>query len=60
MRENEQNMVLNVSLEVLENRSEIVRFLMLAMTTAGNDASGSNFFFSRSCCSFFVVSQRKR
>ena len=53
-------MVLNVSLEVLENRSEIVRFLMLAMTTAGNDASGCNFFFSRSCCSFFVVSQRKR
>ena len=33
MRKNEQNVVLNESLEELVNRSEIVWILMLAMTT---------------------------
>ena len=33
-RENEQNVVLNESSEALGNRSEIVRILVLAMTTA--------------------------
>ena len=36
-------MVLNESSEVLGNHSEIVRILVLAMTTADDDASGSNF-----------------
>ena len=36
-------MVLNKSSEVLGNRSEIVRILVLAMTTTDDDASGSNF-----------------
>ena len=36
-------MVLNESLEALGNRSEIVRILVLAMTTADDNASGSNF-----------------
>ena len=42
-RENEQNVVLNESSEALGNHSEIVRILVLAMTTADDDASGSNF-----------------
>ena len=33
-RKNEQNVVLNESSEALGNRSEIVRILVLAMTTA--------------------------
>ena len=36
-------MVLNMSSEALGNRSEIVWILVLAMTTADDDASGSNF-----------------
>ena len=36
-------MVLNESSEALGNHSEIVRILVLAMTTADDDASGSNF-----------------
>ena len=36
-------MVLDEFLEVLGNRSEFVRILVIAMTTAGDDASGSNF-----------------
>ena len=36
-------MVLNKSSEVLGNHSEIVRILILAMTTADDDASESNF-----------------
>ena len=36
-------MVLNESSEALGNRSEIVRILVLAMTTADDNASGSNF-----------------
>ena len=43
MRENELNVVLNESSEVFGNPSEIVRILILAMTTAGDGASGSNF-----------------
>ena len=43
MCENEQNKVLNESSEALGNHSEIVRILVLAMTTADDDASGSNF-----------------
>ena len=42
-RENEQNVVLNESSDALGNHSEIVRILVLAMTTADDDASGSNF-----------------
>ena len=41
-RENEKNVVLNESSEALGNHSEIVRILVLAMTTADDDASGSN------------------
>ena len=41
-RENEQNVVLNESSEALGNRSEIVRILVLAMTTADNGVGGSN------------------
>ena len=41
--ENEQNVVLNESSEALGNHSEIFRILVLAMTTANDDASGSNF-----------------
>ena len=40
-RENEQSVVLNESSEALGNRSEIVRILVLAMTTANNGVSGS-------------------
>ena len=42
-RENEQNVVLNESSEALGNHSEIVRILVLTITTADDDASGSNF-----------------
>ena len=41
-RENEQNVVLNESSEVLGNRSEIVRILVLEMTTADDGVGGSN------------------
>ena len=41
-RENEQNVVLNESSEALGNRSEIVRILILAMTTADDDVGGNN------------------
>ena len=41
-RENEQNVVLNESSEALGNRSEIVRILVLAMTTADDGVGGSN------------------
>ena len=41
-RENEQNVVLNESSEALGNRSEIVRILILAMTTADDGVGGSN------------------
>ena len=40
--ENEQNMALNESSEALGNRSEIVRILVLAMTTADDGVGGSN------------------
>ena len=43
IRENDQNVVLNGSTEAFGNRLEIVRILVLAMTTAGDDTSGSNF-----------------
>ena len=56
-RVNEQNVVLNESSEALGNHSEIVRILVLAMTRADDDASGSNCL--RSCCSFFDVLQTK-
>ena len=36
-------MVLNESSEALGNHSEIIRILVLAMTIADDDASGSNF-----------------
>ena len=42
MRKNEQNVVLNESLEVLRNRSEIVQILVLVMTTADDGVGGSN------------------
>ena len=41
-RKNEQNVVLNESSEALGNRSEIVRILVLAMTTADDGVDGSN------------------
>ena len=41
-RENEQNVVLNESSEVIRNRLEIVRILVLAMTTADDGMGGSN------------------
>ena len=41
-REKEQNVVLNESSEALGKRSEIVRILILAMTTADDGVSGSN------------------
>ena len=41
-RENEQNVVLIKSSEALGNRSEIVRILELAMTTADDGVGGSN------------------
>ena len=41
-RENEQNVVLNESSEALGNRSQIVRILVLAMTTADDGVDGSN------------------
>ena len=41
-RENEQNVVLNESSEALGNRMEIVRILVLAMTTADDGVGGSN------------------
>ena len=41
-RENEQNVVLNKSSEALGNHSEIVRILVLAMTTADDGMGGSN------------------
>ena len=42
-RENEKNVVLNESSEALGNRSEIVRILVLAMTTADDGVGGSNY-----------------
>ena len=41
-RKNEQNVVLNESSEALGNRSEIVRILVLAMTTADDGVGGSS------------------
>ena len=41
-RENERNVVLNESSEALGNRSEIVRILVLAMTTSDEGVGGSN------------------
>ena len=41
-RENEQNVVLNEPSEVLGNCWEIVRILVLAMTTADDGVGGSN------------------
>ena len=43
MRENRQYVVLNESSEGFRNRSEFVWILVLAMTTANDDASGSYF-----------------
>ena len=44
MRKKEQDVVLNESSEALGNRSEIVRILVLAMTTAGDwGTDGSTF-----------------
>ena len=40
--ENEPNVVLNESSGALRNRSEIIRILVLAMTTADDGVSGSN------------------
>ena len=41
-RENEQNVGLNESSEALGNRLEIVRILVLTMTTADDGVGGSN------------------
>ena len=43
MHENGRNVVLNESSEALRNCSEIVWILVLAMKTADDGASGSNF-----------------
>ena len=43
MRENRQNVVLNESSEGFRNHSEFVWILVLDMTTANDDASGSYF-----------------
>ena len=40
--ENEQNVVLNESSEALRNHLEIVRILVLAMTTADDGMGGTN------------------
>ena len=37
-----KNVFLNESLEVLRNRSEIIRILVLAMTTSDDGMGGSN------------------
>ena len=58
MRVNEKIVVLDESLEAFGNRSEIVRILVLAMTTAGDGASGNN-FVPEARCSFCVVLERK-
>ena len=42
MHKNEQNVVLNEFSEALGNHSEIVRILILAMTTADDGIGGSN------------------
>ena len=42
MREIEQNVVLNESSEALGNHLEIIRILVLAMTTADDGAGRSN------------------
>ena len=58
-RENERNVVLNEFSEALGNRSEIIRILvLLAMTTADDDASGSN-SVREDVARFFVVLQTK-
>ena len=49
-RDIEQNAILNASSEALGNRSEIVRILVLAKTTAGDGASGSNFVREVAAC----------
>ena len=43
MFRNAQNVVLNESSEALGNSSEIVRILVLAMTTTNDGVGGSNF-----------------
>ena len=53
MCENEQNVVLNESSEAFGNHSEILQILVLAMTTADDDASGSNFVSEDVCFSLF-------
>ena len=57
-RENEQNVVLNESSEALGNRSEIVRILVLAMTTADDSVGGSS-SVREVVARFFVVLQIK-
>ena len=47
MRVNEQIVVLDESLEAFGNRSEIVRILVLAMTTAGDGASAVEIILSQ-------------
>ena len=51
-RENEQNVVLNESSEALGNRSEIVRILVLAMTTADDGVGGSNLLQQKNSSKF--------
>ena len=60
-------MVLNESLEALGNHSEIVRILVLAMTTADDDVSGSNFvsevvvhfsLFYKQNCAFWLAKSK--
>ena len=52
MRENGQDVILNESLEALENHSEIVGILILAITTAGDGAS-KNDFVGEACFTLF-------
>ena len=59
-RKNKQNVVLNESSEALGNCSEIVRILVLAMTTADDGVGGRNSVGEVAFCySFFVVLQTK-
>ena len=58
MHKNEQNVVLKESSKAFGKRSEIVWVLVLAMTTAEDDASGSN-FVREVAARFLVVLQNK-
>ena len=56
MRKNEQNVVLNETLEALGNRSEIIRVLVLHMRAAGIPVVPAEVILS---VSFFLVCQTR-